>query len=374
VTSGAAFGACVGLATIAVAVLAHALRLSGWLSSAIGAGIAGWQLWAAIGGYHGPLDTVGDLALWGDRQHPIDLVGAAVIACAGVVAMLTIGRLRIEHLDRRSDLVSQLRFAVTTQDLRTIVLLRRQLHQELPRQQPWTPVPSLGTGTNAAAIRRSLASMMRAPIARLGRIVTLGAGAGIAAGMAARGTTPAVLVCGLLLFVMGLDMIEPLSQEVDHPDRTEQLPIDPGWLHLRLLAGPALFAIAPAIAGAVTFALVDPPAAVAALALALPITWAGMTGSVVSTLRDDSTAEPDANVMLPPEMTGTKDVIVLLIPLVVSSLGTTAILALRTVPAVSTAIQLVVALVAYVVLFGWWVRKRADIGQGWAEAKQGAST
>jgi hypothetical protein len=372
VTSGAAFGACVGVATIAVAVLAHSLRLSGWAASLVGGAICGWQLWAAIGGHRGPLDTVGDLALWGDRQEPIDLVGVAVIVCVGVAAMLAVGRLRVEHLDRRSDLVSQLRFAVTTQDLRTVVLLRRQLRQELPRSRPWAPVPAIGDGRDASVIRRSLASMLRAPAARLGRILTLGAAAGIAAGMVARGTTPALLVCGVLLFVMGLDLIEPLSQEVDHPDRADDLPVEPGWLHLRLLAGPVLFAIPPAVAGAVTCAVVDPSAAPAALALALPITWAGMTGSVVNTLRDDTTAGPDESVLMPPEVTGMKNVVVLLLPLIVSTLGSTAILAMRAVPTVTTAVQLAVALGAYLALFGWWVRKRADLVRSWSDAKKGA--
>jgi hypothetical protein len=372
VTSGAAFGACAGLATIAVAVLAHAARVPGWIASVVGGAICAWQLWAAIGGHDGPFDTVGDLALWGDRQHTVDLVGVAIIVSAAIVALLALGRLSVEHLDRRGDLVSQLRFAVTTQDLRTVVLLRRQLAQELPRRRPLAPVPPLGAGRSGAVRRRSVASMLRAPWARFGRIVTLGVGAGIAAGMAARGTTPAIVVCGVLLFVMGLDLIEPLSQEIDHPDRAEDLPVDSGWLHVQLLAGPALFAIPPALAGAVACALVDPAAAVASFALALPITWAGMAGSVINALRDDSQGGSDESVLLPPEVTGMKNVTIMLIPLIVSTLGTTAILALRAVPTTSTGVQLLAALGVYLALFGWWVRKRADLRRSWSEAARGA--
>ena len=43
----------------------------------------------------------------------------------------------LEALARRSALVAQLRFAVTMQDLRTVVLLRRQLNQEQARRHPW---------------------------------------------------------------------------------------------------------------------------------------------------------------------------------------------------------------------------------------------
>jgi hypothetical protein len=172
--------------------------------------------------------------------------------------------------------------------------------------------------------------------------------------------------------VMGLDLIEPLSQEIDHPDRAEDLPVDSGWLHVQLLAGPALFAIPPALAGAVACALVDPAAAVASFARALPITWAGMAGSVINALRDDSQGGSDESVLLPPEVTGMKNVTIMLIPLIVSTLGTTAILALRAVPTTSTGVQLLAALGVYLALFGWWVRKRADLRRSWSEAARGA--
>jgi hypothetical protein len=369
VLSGAAFGACVGLIATAIAVHAHAFAMPGWAATVVGAVICGWQLWAAIADHRGPFDTLGDLALWGYRQDPIDLVSVGLVLAVVVAAMLTVGRLRVEHLDRRGELVSQLRFAVTTQDLRTVVLLRRQLRQEQPRQRPLVRAPSFGSSVDAAVVRRSFASLLRAPLARLGRIVALGAAAGVAAGMAARGTTPAILVCGLLLFVMGLDLIEPLSQEIDHPGRADELPVESGWLHLRLLAGPLAFAVVPAIAGAVMCAVVDPDAALAALALALPVTWAGMTGSVVNALRDDVIGDQSESVFMPPEVTGMKNVVILLVPLVVSTLGTTAILAMRALPTAATGLQITVALGAYLAIVGWWIRKRADLRRSWSQMK-----
>ena len=215
-------------------------------------------------------------------------------------------------------------------------------------------------------------STLRSPLSRFGRIVALGAGAGVAAGAAARGTTPAVLVCGLLLFVMGLDLIEPLSQEIDHPGRTDELPVESGWLHLRLLAGPFVFAIVPALVGAAMCAVVDPDAAVAALVLAVPITWAGVTGSVVNALRDDIIGDQTESMLVPPEVTGMKNVIVMLIPLIVSTLGTTAILAMRAVPTAMSVFQVGFALCVYVGVVGWWVRKRADLRRSWSTMKMEA--
>ena len=103
------------------------------------------QAAAVAGWWTGPGDFAGSLAMWGMRQHPVDLVGVAVVVVASAVAVALAGRLRVEPLVRRADLVSQLRFAVTMQDLRTVVLLRRQLRGERPRATPWLRLRRRGT-------------------------------------------------------------------------------------------------------------------------------------------------------------------------------------------------------------------------------------
>ena len=52
-----------------------------------------------------------------------------------------------------------------------------------------------------------------------------------------------VLVCcgtALMLFLLGLEAMEPLSQEIDQPDRTDSLPIERGELLVRHLIAPAI--------------------------------------------------------------------------------------------------------------------------------------
>ena len=67
-------------------------------------------------------------------------------------------------------------------------------------------------------------------LARLavGRVAALGAVAGLCAYGTWRGTTPLIIVAGIALFIAALDAIEPLAQEVDHPDRAQGVPVERG--------------------------------------------------------------------------------------------------------------------------------------------------
>src|SRR5207237_3834791 len=88
--------------------------------------------------------------------------------------------------------------------------------------------------------RRDGHGLLRWPAVREARVVLLAAGAGLALRGAWSGTTPLVVVAGLCVFVAALDVVEPLAQEVDHPDLGESLPMPEGRLHVRHL--PALVA------------------------------------------------------------------------------------------------------------------------------------
>ena len=67
-----------------------------------------------------------------------------------------------------------------------------------------------------------------------------------------RGTTPAIVGIGVALYLLGLDAVEPLSQEIDHPDHTDGVPIDRGWMIAHHIAAPALALVPFALLGAAT--------------------------------------------------------------------------------------------------------------------------
>ena len=226
--SGAVFGTVVGLVFVAVATITHALRVSRPIATSIAAVLVVWQLAAIVGDIPGPGDRFGDLALWGYEQQSGDLIAVAVTLALAVIAWRLVGRLRVEPLARRGDLVSQLRFAVTMQDLRTVVLLRRQLRNERPRRTPWLGLRPSGGSPRGAIWRRSWRGIARTPAGRLARMAALAGGAGLAAVAVIRGTTPAFVAMGVLLFLIGLEAVEPLSQEIDQPGLTDGLPIERG--------------------------------------------------------------------------------------------------------------------------------------------------
>ena len=87
----------------------------------------------------------------------VDLLGLVPVAVAVVLVAAgsrSSGVCSLEDAERRSTLVGQLRFAATLQDLRTVVLLRRQLALELPRT---ALAPPARARHRPAAVRRARA-------------------------------------------------------------------------------------------------------------------------------------------------------------------------------------------------------------------------
>jgi hypothetical protein len=75
---------------------------------------------------------------------------------------------------------------------------------------------------------------------RILRVIALCSVAVAAAVGTWRGTSPLIVVSGLALWAAALDVIEPLAQELDHPDRWAGYPVSPGDLLGRHLAASLL--------------------------------------------------------------------------------------------------------------------------------------
>ena len=385
--AGAMFGAVSGAAFVSSAVLSHSLRLPRWAATVVSAALLGWQTAAAWAIWNeadsalraGPANLAGSLALWGIRQRSLDLVAIAFVIVAVGAALALSGRLRIEPLVRRGRLVSQLRFAATVQDLRTVVLLRRQLRAETLRSTPWGGSPRVlvrsRSQTRATSLQtmiwtRGFRSLRRLPAARLGRIAALAAAAGISGSLAV--SSSLLFLLGLLatLFLLGMETIEPLSQEIDRPERTDGLPIDRGLLYAHHLVAPAALLAGAAVIAAATSSMIRPSDTAAAWAITIPTLWAGALGPVVATVLDSSTpiavadttllgAPRDTDVSLvPPEFAGFSSALSTFIPVAISAIGVIPVLAMRSDPSAATAGRIIVGIALVWAAAVTWILRR----------------
>jgi hypothetical protein len=212
------------------------------------------------------------------------------------------------------------------QDLRTVIVLRRQLAEERPRARPWFKLP--GKGRHLPVFRRGWHGLLRFPAQRLARLALLGIAAGLATVAAYHGTSPLVVVSGAALYLAGLDAIEPLSQEIDQSDRADSVPIERGVLHLRHIGVPAVvMLLVGLVGGGVALAVERSTRALdLGLILLLPAVWAGAAGAAVSVTMGAPEPFKDGQ-LLPPEMAGMKVAARTAWPLIVAVIGSLPVLA-----------------------------------------------
>jgi hypothetical protein len=212
---------------------------------------------------------------------PAPAVGAVLLGLP-LAGLALVGGTSLEAARRQAGLLAQLRFAVTMQDVRTVILLRRQLAAEGPRRRPWTRLPAGG----GPVWRRDWQGVLRWPAVRLTRLLLLGSAAGAAAAGAWRGTPALIALAGGALLVAAFDAIEGLAQEADHPPRSRTLPLATGALVIRHLAVPATVMLVVAGVGVVVAAALGAGGAPAVVAVgavvAIPAALAAVSGAALS--------------------------------------------------------------------------------------------
>lgn len=284
-TTAAAFSvAAVG--SVGVAMITSGRRWGIWVANGLGVVLLAWSAADFLAGTTtSPATLLGALAFAGLELDPLAFVGIAVFAAAAVVGVLGVGGTSIEAARRRANLVAQLRFAATLQDVRTVVLLRRQLAQERPRKKPWVRLGARGrTHRLPPSWRRDWQSILRFPLVRLVRMAALSVVAGVSLGFVWEGVTPMFLVAALALYVVGYDCVEPFAQEVDHPARWGSYPRETGPVLVHHLAAGAVVMIVCCAIAAAAALLIAPPEVVGALFLTIvPIALVTVVAAGVST-------------------------------------------------------------------------------------------
>lgn len=399
-----AFGAIVGVTFVATAVIAHTMRTPRWLATTLATIALAWQGAVAWGIWNGeatglarvaPGNLAGRLALWGISQRWIDVVAIVVAVAMAAAALALGGRLRVEALARRGELVSQLRFAATVQDLRTVVQLRRQLRSEVLRTRPWgqrrlparpavsasvrgrastsTGVDGSTASPSATVVwRRDSRSLRRLPASRFIRIGLLAAIGGVGAALTITSSPLFALLLLGALFFAGLESLEPLSQEIDRPDITDGFPIERGWIYANHLVASSVLLVVVGLIGAAAAVLVDPDLGPMAFAVAIPMVWAGAIGPVVVTVLDAPTAPSPTTLMgtprdaettmVPPEFAGFSTAIRTLLPVVLSAVATIPVFVARFDGTAAGVGRSVVGLALFTAVGVVWVRRRDPWG------------
>jgi hypothetical protein len=378
IASGALFAAMLSLLAFGAAMLTASRALRRPFPELIALALLTWSVLDLFGiGPTAPFTWLGRLLFWPLEFTAVPLVGVVVAVAMCVVGVLVVGGLSIEAARRRTQLVGQLRFAVTQQDLRSVLLLRRQLAAERPRNRSLIRHLPSALGRRAPVLTRDLQSLLRWPTVRIVRVLLLAVAAGLALRGVYGGTTPLILVAGVLTYVAALDAIEPLAQEVDHPTMLKSYPIPAGQVLQRHLVAPVLMML---LAGGVALAVawaVDPDTVVLQVGAVTLLSGAvsAVAGASISVVSEVGIDTGEA-AMFSPEVAGPRVVIRTLWPPFVAVLGLTPVLLAQraarsgadVLPVASFAALAAVVLSAIVFT---WVRYRADIHEAMAASMRG---
>jgi hypothetical protein len=374
----AACGALFGLTAIALgygaALCASGIRMPSWLASRLGLPLVTWAVADGANAVEGsPTAAVGHLALWPLDFTPIGVVAVLVAVALLVVGLSLVGNVSVEAAERRSTLVGQIRFAATLQDVRTVIVLRRQLAMELPRLRPWVPVRTRGTH-RWPVWSRGIRGLLRWPAARVARLVLLGTIAGLAARGAWNGTSPLIAVSGLALYLAALDAVEPLAQEIDHPTRRNSLPIEGGAVELRHIPVAVVAMILVCLVAFVAAVVAGPSWSTVEIAAAcvLPAALGAVGGAVISVVGGAPTqgGTGDTWSLMPPEVAGMRIVYRTAWPPGMAIIGIVPVLAARTaarhgVPAAPVALAAGGGVLVLFVIVCAWVRERERVHAWW---------
>lgn len=375
---GAIAGLTTAAAGVGLALWAAGVRLRpGWATLLGGALVA-----AAAGAVAGevpwsPTDPVARLLVWVQRPDPPALASilvAGALLAAGVVVFPGIS---IERLHHRGSVVAQIRFAIAQRDLRTAVLLRRRLVAELPRRHPWVRTLPRVLRRRWPIAARDLRGVLRWPAARVARLAALSVMAGLALRGAWEGSTPLVVVAGAAWWVAGLDVVEPLAQELDHPTRLRSFPRPEGAILLRHLVVPTLVMLALfGVGGGVAVAL-DPSVRLGEVLVVTAVPAAVLAvGGAALAMTADAYGGTAADALDVPELSGMRIVFRMAWPPALAVFGLVPLLLGReAVEAGSDPLAPTVNLAAIVTVVGAlvyaWIRHRPEITEQMAAGSEG---
>jgi hypothetical protein len=312
--SWAVAGALCGALAVGVSLTVAGARLrpAAWIAAQLLLALW-WLADVAAGVVTSPLAAVGQLPF---RPLSVGALAspAAAAAVAVAVGVARVGHVSVESAWQRSRSADQLRVAVGLNDLRTALLIVRRRSQDRPRSKPWCRLPALG----GPVFRRGAHAVLRWPAGRIVRFGMLAVVVGLAMPAAASASAPAgwALVV-VVLYLAGLDAIDALAEEVDHPDLLRLYPVPPGAILLRHLPVPAVVLVGfNAVATGVAWAMTSRSDVVLlGGGLTVPAVIAVVAGASVTASRVARPLTKYTDIGLPPEVVVPRIILRLVAPL-----------------------------------------------------------
>ncbi len=355
-----------GVGAALVAASLPLLRRRPAIASGMAVALVGWSVAdLALDVQSAPTTAVGLVALWAIDFSWWPIVAPAIAVGLVVIGAHDIAGLSVERAGRRAHLIRQVRFALAQQDIRSLILLRRQLGFERPRARPLIRLAPGRFESRAPSLYRDLRSYLRWPVQRVVRVGALSVLAGLALAGVWRGTTALVLGVAAASYLASLEAVEPFSQELDHPSLLEAAPVNGATiLLLHVSAAAALMGLWWAGATAVAAAVTGSVELLEVLAVAsLPAAAAAVGGAAISTKRVGSGI---SSLPVPDEIAGPQTVIRLVWPIALAGLGAVPVIVAREaeargVDAVAASVRVTMAVAALAAVMFLWIRVRDEL-------------
>ncbi len=218
--------------------------------------------------------------------------GTLFFALAFSIVVIALGLFLIpgvdpEILQRRARLIGIIRFAATFRDFRTVALMRRSLVGDKirPRTTFTEPFRRL-VFEKFPDLWRSLIPALRWGYSKVVRVVLL-EGVIFVSAKYAVDTSPLLALPGIIAgWLIGIELTDALSQEVDHPEIVSLSPIERGRVERILVIGPLIVGLILAIPSFILLGILPGGGenTIMGLLIAIPILSSGLVGAGISAL------------------------------------------------------------------------------------------
>ena len=151
IAAGCAAAVLAALSVWGAALVASGTRMRPLVANAIAAVLIVWSAIDVVAhSATSPTAQIGRVALLPLDSSAFAALGVVIALATVAGGLAAVGGVSLEQLRRRAYLLGELRFAATLQDMRSVIVIHRELAQDLPRQEPRWNVTSHARGTGVA--------------------------------------------------------------------------------------------------------------------------------------------------------------------------------------------------------------------------------